>query len=301
MKDNKLIVPNTILIGVQKAATTSLYNWISQHPNVCGPVALKDYAFFAYDPFFEEGLELLDNIYKKEYNGEDIIMHGFVNYIFFEKSIERIKRFNPNVKLIISLRNPVDRAISAFEYQKKSNREKKSCFMDALKDEENRMKSNDYFTLSDLTYMNHGLYYKQLKTLYKHFSKNQVKVVFYEDIINKPEQVISDLFDFLNINNKFIPEFKTMNQTGEIRSKFIHSLFYSKNNFKQKIVKLIIDPLFPLDKRLKIKTFINEFNTKTKERDHAEYTKEEIYLKFFLKDDIENLENLLGRDLTSWK
>ncbi|SFN46635.1 Sulfotransferase domain-containing protein [Bizionia echini] len=301
MENAKLITPNTILIGAQKAATTSLYNWIAQHPDVCGPATLKDYAFFAYDEFFNQGLESLSHIYKKEYNQEKIVIHGFVNYMFFEKSIKRIYNFNKDIKLIMSLRNPTDRAISAYEYQVKSQKEPIKTFLDALKAEESRMEENDYSTVADLTYFNHGLYYKQLQIILKYFPLEQIKVVFYEDINTNPKQLILDVYSFLEVDNSFTPKFKTMNKTGEIKNKTIHKLFYSRSPIKQKIVKYLIDPIFPLEKRLKVKIFINEYNTKDKARVENTYPIERAYLQDKFKEDIEQLEKLLHVDLTQWK
>lgn len=300
MTKSELIIPNTILIGAQKAATTSLYNWISQHPQVCGPTALKDYPFFLYDKFYNQGLGSLNQIYRKEYKGEKILIHGSVNYMFFEYAIKRIYEFDKEVKLIVSLRNPIERAISAFEYQKKTNRESNTSFYQALREESQRM-SGSFLDQSDLTYYSHGLYFQQLAMVFRYFPKNQVKVVFYEDISESPATVVREIYRFLQIEDSYTPVYNTMNRTGIVRNRLLHEILYSKNPIKKGVVKYLINPIFPLDRRLKLKSRINEFNTKKKKRNLDNYAEEREYLRDLFNDDITKLEELLKVDLSHWK
>lgn len=301
MTKSELILPNTILIGAQKAATTSLYNWISQHPQVCGPSALKDYSFFTYDKFYNQGLESLHKIYEKEFKGQNIRIHGSVNYMFFEYAIKRIHDFDKEVNLIVSLRNPIDRAISAFEYQIKTNRESNTIFSQALNDEAQRMVNGSFLEQAELTYYNHGLYFQQLTSVFKYFPKNQVKVVFYEDISKNPSLVVLEIYKFLQIDESFIPTFKTMNRTGVVRNKLLHQILYSKNPLKKFVVKYLLNPVFPLERRLKFKSYINEVNTKEVKRGADNYSEERNYLKRLFENDIRNLEELLDVDLSHWR
>lgn len=79
------VLPNTFLIGAQKCATTSIYDWLSQHPKVCAPISVKDYAFFTRDDFYNKGLKHLSSFYNGSYNNEKVILQGSVHYIFLKK------------------------------------------------------------------------------------------------------------------------------------------------------------------------------------------------------------------------
>ena len=79
------ILPNTFLIGAQKSATTSVYNWLALHPDICAPLSVKDYAFFTREDFFEKGINHLSSFYEDVFNDEKIILQGSVHYIFLKR------------------------------------------------------------------------------------------------------------------------------------------------------------------------------------------------------------------------
>ena len=109
-----MLLPNTFLIGTQKSGSTSLYDWISQHPDVCGDLGLKDLSFLVKDELYDKGLSYLSDMISDVYDKEKIIFHSSVQYIYYKKGIERLKHHFPNGKFILILRNPLDRLISAF-------------------------------------------------------------------------------------------------------------------------------------------------------------------------------------------
>ena len=178
--------PNTFLIGVQKAATTSVFNWLSQHPEVCAPLAMKDLAFFTRPMFYKEkGIDFLLKHYKKCDGSQKIKLQGSVHYIFFDDALKRIKSFKPDAKFILILREPVERAISGYKYARKFNYEEAS-FTDAIEKEALRIQSDDLRIVSECTYVNHGYYAYQVKRFLKYFEKSQLKILLYEDIKKSP-------------------------------------------------------------------------------------------------------------------
>ena len=299
MNSKKKIKPNTILIGAQKCATTSVYNWVSQHPEVCGPSTLKDYSFFIKDSFFEKGIDLFKKDYEKEgYNNQKIILHGCVHYIYFKKAIDRIYEYDPNIKLLLVLRNPIDRAISAYQYAKKMNLEKLE-FKSALKKENTRLKGN-LSDRSELTYVSHSKYGEQLEYLLQKFDRSQLCVIFYDDVNNRPESVTQKIFNFLDVDLNFTPSFSVLNRTGKLKFKALQKVVYSQNKYKKGIVKYVLDPILPLSKRIKIKNRFKEWNTKNNKvkEDFSEY---KMLLKPLFVDDINKTEKILNLDLSHWK
>ena len=296
---------NTFLIGVQKSATTSVYDWISQHPDVCGPVSLKDTPFFIDDKLFNKGLNFLEKIYQNELSNERIILNGSAHNIYFEHAIKRIKKHNPDAKLILILRNPVDRAISAYRFAVKRNLERDS-FMNSIKNESIRLQSDNIQILSETTYIDHGRYYQQIKNLYKYFNEDKVLIIDYDDVKNKPNQIISDVFTFLNINSNFNPEFRTLNNTGNIRFEALRDIVYNNNPIKNFLVTKVLDKLVSYDLKYKIKIKVLALITKKAQigsqnnrNTFDESTKKHVYS--LLSDDIDMLENLIKRDLSHWK
>ena len=297
-----MTLPNTFLIGAQKAATTSLYSWLSQHPEICAPMTVKDYAFFTRDDFFNNGLESLSRFYEEDFNGEKIVLQGSVHYIYFEKALKRIQNEFPDAKFLLVLRNPVERAISAYEYAVKFNYETLGIEA-AFAAEEDRKTDPDNRVRSELTYKSHGLYYKQIKTFLKYFSEEQLKVILYEDIANQPERVVKNTFGFLNVNDSFKPNLESMNQTGRVKNKTFQKLAFGNSKFRNFITRKVM-PLFLSQKaKDKLRWKMIHLNTKDSGQDYLsgldpQFRRE---LNDFFKKDIEALEHFLSRDLSHWK
>lgn len=298
------ILPNTFLIGAQKSATTSVYRWIAQHPDVLGPNFVKDFPFFFDDSIFTKGLDYLSSLYENEYNGEKVVLQGNVHYIFYEKALKNISEFNPDAKFILIIRNPIERAMSAHKFAIKMQWESLD-FKEAVEAETSRMASNELKTLSELTYLNHGLYHKQIENFLKYFKKEQLKVIVYDDLEKDTAKVVDDLFGFLGVQTDFVPEFKVANVTGELRSKAVQSFFY-KDSIAKTIFfdNKVVDTIFPERFRKKVWSIISVLNTK-KPQKKVDYlaeldsrTKER--LKAYFKDDIAGLQAFLNRDLSIW-
>ena len=185
--------PNTFLIGVQKAGTTTLNNWLSQHPQIYCYESLKDIPLFVKFPE-EKQLNKRLSLETPAYNGEPVVLHSAVNYIFYPSLLQKLAAKNPDARLIIILRNPVARAISSYFYFKKMLREKRDI-EEALiyQPEKNFEITRDN---NDFTYIEHGFYYAQLKTCLQYFSRKQLMVLDYDDLKANPQAVIKKCFLF---------------------------------------------------------------------------------------------------------
>lgn len=119
---DKTALPDVILIGVQKAATTSLYHYLVQHPSIKGS-RYKEVHFFDRNKKYRRGLTW----YKRQFpwrGDADILLEATPNYIYRPKVPERISRINKEIKFIVSLRDPLSRALSAWNmYRVKQNEE----------------------------------------------------------------------------------------------------------------------------------------------------------------------------------
>lgn len=122
-------------------------------------------------------------------------------------AVKRIAEKLPDVKIIVLLRNPTDRAISHYKMQKKRgieerdieqaiNEEKK-----IIKYEKNKVYDNQYsFYHQKLSYLDRGKYIEQLKVWYKYFDEEQIFVVESEEFFHNTEEVLYDIYDFLNVS-----------------------------------------------------------------------------------------------------
>ena len=293
--------PNSFLIGVQKSATSSLYNWISQHPEICAPSSLKDIPFFSDDRLFSQGNGLFNEVYGKHFKGEKVVFHGNVNYIFFEKGLQRIKTYAPNAKFLMVIRNPVQRAISAYNFAVKRGIEKKDISA-ALKHEQIILKQGGFQEKSDLTYKEHGLYYKQLSVFENYFDLSQICIVEFEDLKTNPNKELTRIFEFFEVDPTFEPELKYLNETGAPRNNFINGLIYKESKIKTFFIKNVISKLFSFDFKVKTKLYLGKLMTKKIENKINAIPDDILHgLKSYYKSDIDNLEKKLGLDLEHWK
>lgn len=281
---------NTFLIGAQKAGTTSIYDWLGQHPDIEAPEEIKDFHFFTNPQHFKKGWEFIEKFYRKD---KDIKVHGAVNYIYFsETAAKRLYEYNPEAKIIVCLRNPVERAISAYKYFIRTLQEDYN-FSDALDRERNGL-LNTYTELSNNTYVEHGFYTQQLADYIKLFPSENIHYVFFEELTNKQLQVdvMEILLTFLEVTPKdFKFSFSHMNFSGEPKYKYLNFLI-KKSQFSKKIKHFIP---FKLRKRLIKK--VEQHNISTKKIIVDINEEERNFLKTIYSHQIDELSDLTGKDL----
>jgi len=224
------ILPRFIIIGVGRGGTTSLYNYLTAHPSVM-PSLWKEIGFF--DQNFHKGI----NWYKShfplnltKYHIEKKFRKDFTTgeatpvYIYHPDVSLRIKKIIPNVKLIVLLRNPVDRAYSQFHNAIEHDREKRS-FEEAVDEqikerekieEENLLNNSKNYRkiYHSKAYLSTGIYIDQIKPWFEIFSKNQILVIKSEDMYADPLSIVNKTLEFLDLPKWDLREFKKYNFHG---------------------------------------------------------------------------------------
>lgn len=283
---------NCFLIGAQKAGTTSLYDWLGQHPNIKAPREAKDYHFFSNPDLFQKGIESLEKFY--EPFNKKVIIHAGVNYLYNAKIVaERIYNYNSDSKIIVCLRDPVDRAISAYKYFVRIGIEKNSFEEAIQREKEQRISGLDK---NHFTYIEHGKYFEQLLEFNIKF-KGNIKVIFFEELLNESftQSVMDDLNSFMGVE-KFNYDFTHLNRSNTPKFKSLNRLI--RGNSKLKLLKKYL----PQKLLRNVSRQIEEFNLSSKKIE-IKISKESIdLLKSDFKEDIIRLSNFLDKDLTKlWK
>ncbi len=184
--------PDFIGIGVQKCATAWLYTMLSRHPQV----ALawpekndKDIKFFSY--YYDRGIEWYEHHFD-DCRGE-VVGEYSTSYFYHTDAPERIYNYAPDMKLIVSLRHPVERAFSNHKFEVRLGRVsgENTVFENAL--ENNPM------------YLYQSLYYKHLSRWLQYFPRDQIYVVIVDDLLHNSRQVLQGLYQFLNVSYDYLP------------------------------------------------------------------------------------------------
>jgi hypothetical protein len=215
--------PDFIIIGAQKAGTTSLYNYITKYAENFLSPRQKELHYF--DKQYHKSI----NWYKAQFplNKKKGYITGEATpyYFFHPLSAQRICEHFPKTKLIVLLRNPIDRAYSHYQFEKNKGYEPLS-FEKAIKSEEERIKNErkriimkdnyNSHSYQYFSYLNRGIYYDQLKDWFNYFSKDQFFILNSENLFSSPGQSLESIFDFVGLNFKegIKLEFKKYNQNN---------------------------------------------------------------------------------------
>ena len=229
------VLPDFIIIGAAKCGTTSLYDNLTQHPSVAP--ALKKEIFF-FDQNFRRDVAwyrahfptVLSKYYAKHVHRQDFVTgEATPRYIFHPHAPQRVFELVPTVKLIVLLRNPVDRAYSFYHQQVRHGYEMFS-FGDAVEQEQERLCGDREKMLADehyvsfnfqyYPYLSEGIYVDGLKAWMRFFRREQMLVLKGEDFYRHPSTIFKQVTDFLSLpgwepkayqkrNDAFYPKMET--------------------------------------------------------------------------------------------
>ena len=222
-----MVMPNFLVIGAAKAGTTSVYEYLKQHPQIwMSP--LKETNFFALEGetlnfrgpgdqdyinrFSITKIEDYINLFQGVSN-QIAIGEASPLYLYSPKAPERIRHYTPDTKIIIILRNPVDRAYSSFLHLIRDGREQIRNFAQALQEEEERIRSNWEHIWH---YKQLGFYYVQLNRYFNTFYKQQIRVYLFEDLMTNPIFRLEDIFKFIGVNEEVIPDISVKHNVSVI-------------------------------------------------------------------------------------
>ncbi len=296
-KNNKFKI-DFIGIGSGHSATTWIFNCLKEHPQICGSNP-KETKFFR--DYHHKGLQY----YKKFYQhcpANKIKGEFTPSYMYREKVAKRIKKVFPRIKLIVCLRNPIERLISQYLFVAQRGEVKFNKL-------ENKI-LKDLQTSQNRDFIEKGLYYKYISKYLAIFPEKQILITIYEDIKKNPLKFIQQIYTFLGIDPNYIPGIinKKSNITAKNKrcipilpkiytncSKKLNASNPGKCTIKfLKIigVKYIINTILSYN--------IKHKNLKPIKKPTISLSAKRQLLNFY-KEDIRNLENFLKRDLSIWR
>lgn len=223
--------PNLFIVGQPKSATSALYSYLRQHPEVCMG-STKEPQYFCKDfnsqYFYLAKLERTDKNYLALFDGcgdVRVVGEGSTAYLYSSVAAEEIAKFNPAAKIIILLREPVD-----FLYSYHLQLQRNSCtfevekdFLKALSLEQARKNGQhvprNCFDQRFLYYSDRARYKEQLERYYQHFPPEQIKVIIYDDFSADTRAVYMDILKFLGLSEDFVPDLGVVNAKVNLRSR----------------------------------------------------------------------------------
>ncbi len=277
--------PDFLIIGAEAAGTSILEGYLQQHPGVYLTEAQQ---FEPWPAGLDDGLPVIDRVDSPILddqgllrNYDDPIAIGAVRpwYLADPHKAAEIMTTNVPVRLVVMLRNPIERAYDSFQRRVQEGQEACPDFRLALQQEVLQIQTNWDWVGS---YIRPGFYAEQLVRYYARFSAEQIRVYFYEDLLRSPLALLQDLCRFLEIDPIFVPpksRYLLSNSIHPFGEKPRRNSYWSLEplkNFGQPVLSQLDQPLAQLSDSLK------------------------SYLTEIYQEDILDCQDLLIQDLSHW-
>jgi hypothetical protein len=199
-----MTLPNFLIIGAAKSGTTSLYQYLRQHPEIFMS-EVKETNWFAYEGQRDSRYSVRTaQEYERLFDGvtvERAVGEASPQYMKSTVAADRIAARLPGVRLVAILRNPIDRAYSGYLHSLREAKERRSV------DEAMRPGSR---------YVDQGLYYLQLSRYFERFDRGRINVLLYDDLAADPSVVMRSLYEFLGVDGAFAVDVSTRHNAGAI-------------------------------------------------------------------------------------
>jgi len=261
--------PTFIVAGGVRCATGWIRECLSEHPEIY--MQSKETHYF--DQNYEKGGEWYSHFFS-DHKNKQIVGEKTASYLHNEQVSLRINGLLPNVKLIFCLRDPVERMYSHYS-------------MSANNDETLREMGFLHAVEHEPKFLEWGKYCHQLAPFLSRIPKENIQIKIYEDIKPNPHAFISDIYDFIGANPKFnAPSSQMRTKPGQLE----HNSF-----FWGSLSKIMLHPRAPF--------YFRSLYTSIRPDEKRKKLTEQVYRRFsaYYQDDILQLEEILGRDLTLWR
>ena len=224
---------NFVIGGTQKGGTSALDLFLRQHPEICMPKTKKELHYFDREENF--GGQTDYKKYHAHFRPESqhrVIGEATPSYMYWTATPYRIWSYNPQMKWILVLRNPVERAFSAWNMETKRGAEHIS-FEKAVEQEAARCREALPLQHRVFSYIDRGFYAHQVRRLFNIFAEDNCLVLLNEELRTEHEKALRKVFKFLKVKSDFIPpEASVFEQdydqeiNSELRSKLTDMFYY---------------------------------------------------------------------------
>jgi hypothetical protein len=235
------------IAGAQKSGTTALHYFLSKHPDL-SMGDQQEMHFFDNEEIFAGPIdyELLHQHYPPAGGSTNLrkapvglVVAGDCTpiYLYWKPAVERIWKYNPQIKLIILLRNPAERAFAHWNMQRFKGREPLD-FLDALKAEKERAEEVAPLQCRRYSYLDRGFYAEQLERVFKFFPREQVKIIKAEEFRRKNQRTLDSIFRFLGVGPIGLGQNKDRNVVPYQREMTRQEREYLSDIFNHEILKI---------------------------------------------------------------
>lgn len=198
-----------MIIGAQKGGTNALYRFLRQHPGI-GMSSRKEVHLFDAPEYSNDWTpERIDERYRPFFeplDAERVRGEGTPIYLFFPEIARELGRYHPELKLIVLLRDPVERAISHYYMERSRGGERWPLWLALLCEPFRLRRCRDPrargSAMRVASYRSRGLYSRQLRNLYRHFDPERVLILRTSELMERHDAVLRRVFAFLGVSEE---------------------------------------------------------------------------------------------------
>jgi hypothetical protein len=300
--------PNFYIAGAPRCGTTALYTYLGEHPNIFLP-KIKELHYFASD--FPDVQKI---IFKSvdEYltifadAGEQHQAVGEVSplYYYSNVALKNIREFDPSIKIILILRNPVDFVQSVHQLNLGLLREDEPDLARAWELQETRKQGNlipkSCREPALIQYGEMGLFGRHVEKLFGIFPKEQVLIILFDDFAANPKSIYEAILMFLGVPSDGRQEFPSVNANYEHKSKVLARIIHPPQFIYRLFMRII--SLFGVSSMKKVSLIYNKVELFNARRTPRASLNPDLRRKLqsYFRDDIHKLAKLIDRDLSIW-
>jgi hypothetical protein len=282
-----------LIAGAQKAGTTSLAAYLSEHPDICTHTR-DEFSYFVDELDFSNAYADTFARYFAHCPKDAVVLAKSATVMTDPRLIERVKHHNPDTRVIVSLRNPVDRAYSAFWWARRMGYEPIPTFEQALAATPERHDGN-VVKIRSTSYVEFGEYARQVADLMAVLGRERVKIVLFDDLRADPQAVLHDLFRFIGVDATFEASARERrNVAGQARSSAVARFLVAQSPAKRRIRQLM-----PRGWAEALKRRAQRLNTSSFRPPPMEPATRQRLVAHFVPHNAQ-LSELLRRDLSHW-
>ncbi len=292
-------LPTFLIVGVQKAGTTTIYNYLQEHPQVyMSPLKETNFLEKDWEKLLAENTNLKNRIttfedYCQLFAGvkdEIAIGEASPNYIFhYESSAPRIQKYTPNAQLIVVLRNPVERAYSDYLMHVR----------DAIGSKVKPLGEQIEHSSHKSFILRKGFYYTPVKYYLDFFGKEKIKVFLYDDLCDNAQDFMSEMYEFIGVDPNFVANVTQKTQQAKIpKNQAINNLLQRKNPLRS-LAATTLKTIIPLETRQKLRSSLINLNSQDKSQVSLSPEDRQKLIELY-REDILKLQDLINRDLSAW-
>jgi hypothetical protein len=204
-RDSKHLKPSFLVIGVQKGGTNALFHYLSQHPNI-KPAKIKEPCFF--NKYYHKGVRWYHQFFPllNSKNPNLITFEASVGYICDKLFAKRIYNYNPNMKLILIIRDPIERVFSQWNMCRKFAKDgpypelaEDRDFHEVINYEIDLINKGVKSSQPPLSYIQRGLYLEQIENYLKYFPRRQIFITENKKLKKRRVEVLNEIINFLEL------------------------------------------------------------------------------------------------------